>query len=307
MKPIRSDLAVEICSELLRNNRASGGIECNKSACGDLAVETVRILSKEGEALSGKPKGTYLTVGTGKIWMDDRERFKEKVLSFCTLLRPWLKDFALGKKSVLVAGLGNEAITADAIGPIAIKNLLVTRHIRKEKPLLFENLGLSDVCAIAPGVLGQTGIESADIIKSVVQNIKPDLLIVIDALASRDLSRLVKTIQITDSGIRPGSGVGNSRPGLIPDEMGIPILSIGIPTVVDAATLAADAISSFSNEKADDSAIRKKWEEHELNFFVTPKETDQIIRVMGSFLGYSLNLVFNENLSFEDMLSLTGG
>lgn len=307
MEPIRTDLAVEIYGELLRNNSLSDGIECNESKCGALVVEEVNIRNEKGEALTGKPKGRYLTVNTGKIWLDDSETLKEKVLSLGKLLGPWLKDYTSRKASVLVAGLGNEAITADAIGPQTIKNLLVTRHIRKEKPFLFENLGLADVCAITPGVLGQTGIESADIIKSVVKEIGPDLLIVIDALASRELSRLVNTVQISDSGIRPGSGVGNSRPGLIPEEMGIPVLSIGVPTVVDAATLAADAIGTFSSRCADESAIRKKWEEHELNFFVTPKETDQIIRVMASFIGYSLNLTLNQNLSFEDMLSLAGG
>lgn len=307
MNPIRTDLAVEIYGELLRNNSLSDGIECNTSRCGALKVEEVRILNAEGEALSGKPKGRYLTVGTGKIWLDDRENFKEKVLSFCSVLKPWLKDYGTRKSSILVAGLGNEAITADAIGPQTIKNLLVTRHIRTEKPYLFENLGLADVCAISPGVLGQTGIESADIIQSVTKKIKPDLIVVIDALASRELSRLVNTVQLSDSGIRPGSGIGNSRPGLIPEEMGVPILSIGVPTVVDAATLAADAIGTFSEKGADASAIRKRWEEHELNFFVTPKETDQIIRVMASFIAYALNLVLNQSLSFEEMLSLVGG
>jgi spore protease len=307
MNPIRTDLAVEIYGELLRNNSLSDGIECTTKNCGSLSVEEVKILNEEGEMLSGKPKGRYLTVSTGKIWLDDREKLKEKVRDFCSVLRPWLKNFTYRKTSVLVAGLGNEAITADAIGPQTVKNLLVTRHIRSEKPYIFENLGLSDVCAITPGVLGQTGIESADIIKSVVKKIKPDLLIVIDALASRELSRLVNTVQLTDSGIRPGSGIGNRRPGLIPDEMGLPIISIGVPTVVDAATLAADAIDAFSGKAADESAIRRRWEEHDLNFFVTPKETDQIIRVMASFIGYALNLTFNETLSFEDMLSLTGG
>jgi spore protease len=172
--------------------------------------------------------------------------------------------------------------------------------------MIFEELGLGDVCAVMPGVLGQTGIESADVIRSVTRQIRPDLLICIDALASRSIDRLVTTIQLSDSGIRPGSGIGNGRPALEPKELGIPVISIGVPTVVDAATLAADLVSQISGKTQDADTIRKDWSESKLNFFVTPKETDQIIRVMGSFIGYSLNLALNPNLSFEDMLSLIG-
>ena len=144
-------------------------------------------------------------------------------------------------------------------------------------------------------------------IRSVVERIRPRLLIVIDALASRDLSRLVNTIQITDSGISPGSGIGNRRPSLSPKELGIPIISIGVPTVVDAATLAADAIGSFSGETISGDEIRKEWSKNGLNFFVTPKETDQVIRVLGAFIGHGINLALNRELSYEDMLSLVGG
>ena len=307
MSEIRTDLAVEICEDLAKNNFPLSGIECSKSVRGRLTVEDVVIKTPEGETLSGKPKGRYLTVGTGKIWLDVRECLKEKIYDFRDLVREVISFQPKENRSVLIAGLGNEGITADAVGPIAVKHLIVTRHIRKERPLIFENLGLFDVSALTPGVLGQTGIESADVIKSVVEKIRPGLLVVIDALASRDLKRLVNTVQICDSGIRPGSGVGNSRPGLIPDELGIPVLSIGVPTVVDAATLAADAIRAFSDQEAEAEAIRQKWSENDLNFFVTPKETDQIMNVMGAFIGYGLNLALNKELSFEDMLSLVGG
>ncbi len=307
MNEIRTDLAIEICENIARNNSTDSGIECIRYTSGHLKAEKVVISTERGEKLSGKPKGTYLTLNTGKIWLDDRDTFREKILDFARILNKFLSLHQKKRPSVLIAGLGNDNITADAIGPIAVKNLIVTRHIRKERPLIFEDLGLFDICAISPGVLGQTGIESADIIKSVVEKIRPGLLIVIDALASRNLSRLVNTIQICDSGIRPGSGVGNSRPGLIPEEVGIPVVSIGVPTVVDAATLAADAIQTFSGKEANSEEIRDAWNKNSLNFFVTPKETDQIIRVMASFIGYGLNLALNEKLSFEDMLSLVGG
>lgn len=302
----RTDLAIEICEDLGRNKSSIPGIECIKAKKGRLNLEEVIVSSLEGEDLCGKPMGRYVTLGMGKIWMDPGDTLKEKVYNFRDVLTenlPKIKKNA----SVLIAGLGNENITADAIGPVAVKNLIVTRHIRKERPKIFESLSLSDISAIVPGVLGQTGIESADVVESVVEKVKPDLLIVIDALASRDLSRLVTTVQISDSGIRPGSGVGNERPGLLPEKLGIPVISIGVPTVVDAATLAADAIAGFTNKEIDSEKIRKDWSLSGLNFFVTPKETDQIIGVMGAFIGYGLNLALNPHLSYEDMLSLVGG
>lgn len=306
MTALRTDLAIEICEDLEKNKSHFSGIECSRSKIGPLSLEKVVVLTKEGEALCGKPCGQYFTLNTGKIWLDSAEQMKEKIYAFRNLLTSVLPN-KKSISSVLVAGLGNENITADAIGPIAVKNLIVTRHIRKEKPLIFEDLGLLDISAITPGVLGQTGIESADVVESVVSKVRPDLLIVIDALASRDLSRLVNTIQLSDSGIRPGSGVGNERPGLLPEKLGIPVISVGVPTVVDAATLAADAIDAFADQTIDSEKIRKNWSENGLNFFVTPKETDQIIKVMGAFIGYSLNLALNRHLSYEDMLSLVGG
>lgn len=301
-----TDLAIEICEEITRNNSFCNGIECIRKTKGAIPSETVRITNEKGAEITGKPQGTYVTLNVGKLWMDDRERFKEKVYAFRDVLKKMLPHCENGRKSILVAGLGNRSITADAIGPMAVKHLIVTRHIKDQKPLIFEELGLFDTCALTPGVLGQTGIESADIIRSVAEKIRPGLLLVIDALASRDLGRLVSTIQLCDSGIRPGSGIGNSRPALDPNEMGIPILSIGVPTVVDAATLAADAMSAFSEKRGDAEQIRREWSKNGLNFFVTPKETDEIIQVMGSFIGYGINLALNTELSFEDMLSLIG-
>lgn len=306
MEEIRTDLAIEICDHLFRNNREPDGIQCKKGKLGTMEMDEVRILTKDGETLSGKPRGIYRTLNTGKLWLDDRAGFREKVLQFSDLLHSVFAESGAENKTVLVAGLGNHAITADAIGPIAVENLVVTRHIRTERPLIFEELGLSEVCALMPGVLGQTGIESADVVRSVVEKIHPDLLICIDALASRSLERLVTTIQLCDSGIRPGSGIGNARPALIPEELGIPVISIGVPTVVDAATLAADVLSRFTGNQRDAQMIRKEWNGSDLNFFVTPKETDQIIRVMASFIGYGINLALNRKLSFEDMLSLIG-
>ncbi len=308
MKNCRSDLAIEICENLSENKTPLSGIECTEYTCGILSAQKVRITTPEGENASGKPMGTYVTVDCGKLWMDDGETRKEKLLSFRDLLRPMLSfPSDQAPPSVLVAGLGNEGITADAIGPITAKHLLVTRHLRKERPQIFEGLNLFDLCAVCPGVLGQTGIESADVIESITKAIRPSLILVVDALASRSLSRLVSTIQLSDSGICPGSGVGNTRPELSFRTLGIPVISIGVPTVVDAATLASDAIDAFSSGGIDSETIRERWSENGLNFFVTPKETDQIIRVMGAFIGQGINLALNHTLSYEDMQALSGG
>ena len=303
---IRSDLALEICNQITEHNPEVKGIECSNSHCGRMELSRVRIQNKEGERLTGKPKGAYLTLTTGRLWLDDGEVFREKLLDFASLLADFLKERFSTAGTVLVAGLGNRSIIADAIGPAAVENLMVTRHLKRERPLIFQNLGLADLCAVTPGVLGQTGIESADVICGVISEIRPHGLLVIDALASRDLSRLVTTVQICDSGISPGSGIGNSRPALSPEALGIPVVTLGVPTVVDAATLAADAIREFSKEDTKAEDIREQWSQNGLNFFVTPKETDQIIRVMGRFLGYGINLALNPDLSYEDMLSLVG-
>ncbi len=306
MNGMRSDLAIELCEGLKENNCLPEGIECKTEKDGDVVIETVCIKSERASRLCGKPQGTYKTLGLGKIWLEEAERFRGKVESLRRALLSMLPAKAKSRGTVLVAGLGNRSITADAIGPIAVEKLVVTRHIRKLTPQLFEQLGLGEVCAITPGVLGETGIESADIIRSVTKQVKPDLLIAIDALASRSPDRLATTIQLCDTGIYPGSGVGNERPALLPEELKIPVLTIGVPTVVDAATLAADAASRLGKVSIDPEALRQEWKSSEMNFFVTPKETDQIIRVMGSLIGYAINLAWNENLSYEEMLALVG-
>lgn len=303
---IRTDLAIEICHDILSHNSKFKGIKCKKGRCGPMVSEEVHVQNEDGEKLTGKPIGRYLTLNTGKLWLDDRELFREKVLAFREVLTPLLEEHLKGKGSVLVVGLGNRSITSDAVGPAAIKSLLVTRHLRTERPAIFEDLGLWNVCAITPGVLGQTGIESSHIVKGVAEHIKPEAIIVIDALASRDLDRLVSTVQVSDTGLCPGSGIGVGRPALNKNELGVPVISIGTPTVVDAATLAADAIRHFTGDDFDAEKIRKEWSRNPLNFFVTPKETDQIINVMGTFIGYAINLSLNRSLTYEDMLTLVG-
>lgn len=300
---IRSDLAAELFHDLPEHDPALSGIEWTEEKTGVLPLERVRVKTKEAAEALGKEPGEYLTVETGRLWMDERRIFKQKVFAFRDLLRPFLHPGKEG--AVLVAGLGNRAITADSIGPAAVENLVITRHIRRSAPLVFEDLGLCEVCAITPGVLGETGIESGDVIRSVAEAVRPRLVLVIDALAAREVPRLVRTVQISDTGLSPGAGVGNRRPEITKKTLGVPVISLGIPTVVDASVLAADA-ALRCGARIDEAEVRKALSENGLNYFVTPKETDQIIRFTASFVGYALNLALNENLSYEDMLSLIG-
>ncbi|MBE6551104.1 MAG: GPR endopeptidase [Ruminococcaceae bacterium] len=309
-KFIRTDLAAEVRESDPEkfNTEGSKHFEYeNKS----IKVSETHIESDEAAETTGQARGIYITADIGRIWLDGSEIFKEKVYALADILRR-LTDTTLPQvSSLLVAGLGNRSITADSIGPKCIENIIVTRHIKNEQPLIYENLGLFDISAISPGVLGQTGIESADILKSIVNQISPDLLIVIDALASRKLERLVTTVQLSTAGISPGSGVGNRRYALNEETLGCPVIAIGIPTVVDVATLAFDAVSGYTSSENEVVFDEEKYEsikEHlcanDLNFFVSPKESDTIMKKAAELIGYSVNLCFNKDLEYEEMLSL---
>lgn len=302
---IRTDLAVEIHEQINETSKSIDGVCFSEESVDGRTLTVVRIEKGKGEQATGKKAGCYFTLDIGRPWNDEISEFKSKTFALTKVLKR-----VFGEKqesgSLLVAGLGNRTITADAIGPYAVNKLIVTRHIKDNDENLFKGLGLYDIAALSPGVLGQTGIESADIIKSVCNNIKPTALIAIDALAGRKLSRLATTIQISDCGIAPGSGVGNHRNEISEETMGIPVISIGVPTIVDAATLAYDAASSALGEnEVSFEKIERLLNGNDLNFFVTPKETDRIMDNLASMIAYAINLTFNEDLSFEDMLALT--
>lgn len=310
-KYIRTDLAAE-AREIAAEEGNIDGIRSCEYEIGNIKVTETIIESDEAAEKTGQAKGIYISADIGKIWLDGSEIFKEKVFSLSNILKNIVTRTVPDASSLMVAGLGNRFITADSIGPKCADNIIVTRHIKNEQPLIYENLGLFDISAVSPGVLGQTGIESAEILKSIVDNIHPDLLIVIDALASRKLERLVTTVQLSTAGISPGSGVGNRRCALNEESFGCPIIAIGIPTVVDVATLAFDAISRYiSSEQKDNSFSEKQQDEirsllsvNDLNFYVAPKETDMIMKKASELIGYSVNMCFNKELEYEEMISL---
>ena len=296
---IRTDLAQEAHEIALGEGRLEG-VKTSRRRFGALEGDVAVILDGEGSRAVGKPAGTYVTLDVGRLWQDGVDVFREKALGLRDAL---VSILPRAQGPVLVAGLGNRLVTADAVGPLAVDSLIVTRHVKRERPGLFGELGLSEVCALCPGVLGQTGIESADVLSNLCRTLSPAYVVAVDALAARRVKRLATTVQISDSGVSPGSGVGNARAPLDRDTLGCPVICIGVPTVVDAATLALDCLSEAGTDAAAER-LAGLIDHAELNFFVTPKETDSIMKSMGMLIGYALNMALNAGLDYDTMVSL---
>ena len=248
-----TDLALELKDELeesLEEQQAFDGIKIQQERIGERGLQetVIEIDSEEGEKQLGKPQGIYVTL-EGENMAGNDGSFHEE-MSECLAKR--LQSLLSGKRKLLFIGLGNGEVTPDALGPLVIKNLFITRHLTGWK----EIEGCPAVAALAPGVMAQTGIETAGIIKGVVSQIKPDVCIAIDALAARSVNRLNSTIQLSDQGINPGSGVGNHRIGITKDNIGVPVLAIGVPTVIDAEGIIQGAGKMYVTPKDIDSDIR---------------------------------------------------
>jgi len=201
-----------------------------------------------------------------------------------------LRALCAGAKSALICGIGNARMAADAIGPAALEHVMVTRALREREPAIFEKGGFFDICAIAPGVGADTGFCAADIVRAAAEITKPDVVIAIDALAARHTERLCKTLQICTSGISPGSGVGNARTRLDRESVGVPVISIGVPTVVDVGTLVRDAAGA------------EMCDEKYAGLFVCPKDIDVQSVKIAKLLGFAVNLAFQKNFPIEEMM-----
>lgn len=299
MFQIRTDLAME-AHEIAKKNKNSAvdGVIFREEILDGYKLTRIEIKNENAVKETGKPIGKYLTLNTGKLWEGGIENIYFASSALSKLIHE-LTDSSYESGPVLIAGLGNITITADAIGPQAVRHTIVTRHLKDASPKLFSDLGFSEIAAISPGVLAQTGIETSEIIKSVSKKLSPAFIIAIDSLAARDISRLGSAIQLTDTGISPGSGIGNRRSALNESTLGVPVISIGIPTVVDALTLSANILEKYygSSDPLDSDT-------EEANFFVTPKDSDRIISYMSKVVGYAINMTFHEKLSYEEMISL---
>lgn len=303
---IRTDLAVET-REMYRQAKKLDseipGVETwvddsNK----DVVVTSVKIMSDEASEIMGKPKGEYITIDAPKLKYND-EDFNEKVGEKLIEVIKNITNMT-NTDTVLVVGLGNEKITADALGPKVISKIDITRHLLEYVPQYIKP-GTRSVCGIAPGVLGTTGIETGEIIKGIVEKIKPDLIIAIDALASRKIERIATTIQIANSGIVPGSGLGNHRNAITKETMGVPVIAIGVPTVVEAAVIANDALEllakKMQNETTKNKELQKILEQNnyeeiksalmpnDINLVVTPKDIDELIENIKEIIVKGIN------------------
>lgn len=285
MLTIRTDLAAE-AHELWQQNTDQttklSGVRARDEEIEGLSLHRVEILSDEGAHALGKPCGTYLTLDVTPFFRHEAESFSRVIRAMGTLLCPLLPV----KGTVLVAGIGNAAMTPDALGPRTLDHLLITRHLGAVLP------DFRSVAAIAAGVLGTTGIEVAEWVKGAAHRVRPEAVILVDALAARSVDRLCTTIQIADSGLVPGSGVGNHRMALSRDALGVPVISVGVPTVVEAATLARDLTGQ-------EEPLRGKG-----TLFVTPDSIDIKIRDLAKLLGYGIDLALHPNLSEEDLAAL---
>ena len=305
----RTDLADERRDLYKKANNIENeieGIESEEEKINEkVKVTRVKITSEQAEQAIGKPKGDYITIDIKKInFLTDEEK-EQAAGTLANELKKLVGEKTKFKDDILVVGLGNEEVTPDALGPNVIKEVEVTRHIIKYLPQYIDE-NARPVSAIAPGVLGTTGIETLEVIKGVVENIKPKLLIVIDALASRSMERISSTIQLSNTGIVPGAGVGNTRKEISESTLGIPVIAIGIPTVVETAVVVNDALNIFieklqqeakSNDYLNNLKEQDNYEQikealipKEFNFIVTPKEIDELVLNMSSIVAIGINM-----------------
>ena len=311
---IRTDLALEQKERFESDNVEIPGVIVEEQYDTEREIKITKVIieTEKGAKVMGKPVGTYITLEAPNLAVPDEDYHREISVEIAQILKELIRD-KKEEYQVLVVGLGNRLVTPDALGPGVVDQLVVTRHIVKEYgKYAMGSDTVHMVSAIVPGVMGQTGMETLEIIKGVVDETKPDFLIAIDALAARNSKRLNRTIQIADTGINPGSGVGNHRHAINKESMGIPVIAIGIPTVVDAATIVSDTMSDLIGAMRESAQLESvgnglagldEIEKHELArellsphlnaMFVTPKDIDEAVKRLSYTISEGLNLAFS--------------
>lgn len=322
MTNVRTDLALEakeIYQEKHKKEKDIDGIEVINEIDNDIKVTTVKVKDENGARKIGKPKGNYVTIDIPEFTAYDGETM-DRVSQVVSEILGRMINIDV-EKTALVVGLGNWKVTPDALGPKVTEGIMVTRHLKTVMPEIMDD-SVRPVCSIAPGVLGITGVETVEIIKGTVERVKPDVVICIDALAARRVERVNTTIQIGDAGISPGAGVGNNRKQINEDNLGVKVIAIGVPTVVDAVTIANDTIdmvvdslmnnassgndfykmlgSLDKNEKS--SLIREVLSSKSLGeMIVTPKDIDLIINSLAKIISNGINMAVQPNMDMEDI------
>lgn len=286
----RTDLAVEA----IENHKTAAALPHVRQSDRTLegfAVHEVRILSEDAAREIGKPQGRYLTLELDALIRREEDAFPRACKTLSTLLRELLPHPNDGP--VLIAGLGNRMITPDAIGPQTADHVIATRHLVAQSPAIFADW--RPVSALAPGVLGQTGVETGEVICGVLDRVRPAAVIAVDALAAGRLSRLLRTVQLADTGITPGAGVGNARAALNEETLGVPVIAVGVPTVVDGATLAHEISSQLGQpacEALDDLSQP---------VMITTRDIDREIADISRMIGYAVNMALHPHLSVADI------
>ncbi|WP_338055222.1 GPR endopeptidase [Sulfobacillus harzensis] len=311
---VYTDMAIE-ARDIVRGDAKEEvpGVRVKETQDQGVVVTEVEIYEEAAEKLMGKPRGHYVTLDVPTFKDRDPDLKRALMAKLTDQLKELLPEDIQG--SVLVVGLGNWNATPDALGPRVVERILVTRHLGQVVPDDIKQR-MRPVAAVAPGVLGTTGIETLDIIRGIVSEAKPDLVIAIDALAARNLDRLLGSVQIADTGIHPGSGVGNRRQGLTEESLGVPVIAIGVCTVVQSISIAQEAIHQIANQLADDVAfydILKQMAPTEQRglidevlgsrfseLMVTPKEIDMLIDDMADVLGEALNRALQPRLDASE-------
>ena len=286
----RTDLAVEAI-ENHKTTAALPHVRQSDRTLEGFAVHEVRILSEDAAREIGKPQGRYLTLELDVLIRREEDAFPRACKALSTLLRELLPHPNDGP--VLIAGLGNRMITPDAIGPQTADHVIATRHLVAQSPAIFADW--RPVSALAPGVLGQTGVETGEVICGVLDRVRPAAVIAVDALAAGRLSRLLRTVQLADTGITPGAGVGNARAALNTETLGVPVIAVGVPTVVDGATLAHEISSQLEQpacEALDDLSQP---------VMITTRDIDREVADISRMIGYAVNMALHPHLSVADI------
>lgn len=313
MYQVRTDLALEAREKFEEDHVEIKGVRLEEEqAASDIHISSVVIETENGAKAMGKPKGNYVTLEAPNMIEEDEGYHREISVQLSKILKRLLPDG--DDFTTLVVGLGNRAVTPDSLGPRVVDNLCITRHIIRE----FGKYVIGDSCqksvsSIVPGVMAQTGIESMEIVRGITKETNPDVIIAVDALAARSTRRLNRTIQVTDTGINPGSGVGNHRHALNSESMGIPVIAIGIPTVVDAATIVIDTMNNLLDAMKQAEQLRRignsyeqldRMEQYELvrelltpqlnTLFVTPKDVDEAVKRLSFTISEGINMALQK-------------
>ncbi len=319
MRNIRTDLAQQTYSFLLETADSVPGIASEEETGQHISITRVKITTDSAAEKIGKPKGNYITLFLPDIRYADKSVYEEMYDSIAKELRLLLPQ-GRRDKPILIIGLGNRGITSDSLGPAVLDRLMITRHLFSYAPDALSS-GMHSVCAIAPGVLGITGIETEEIISALCKKIDPYAVICIDALAARGIDRITATVQICDTGIHPGAGVGNNRKEISKSTLGVPVIAIGVPTVVDAATITDDTldivIKNLKNSVDPNSSFFQMLQnldddaKHELihtavsnslpHFMTTPKDIDILIAKSAEIVANGINFALHDGITMEDI------